>query len=138
MKRTLGIFIVIALTAVAIVGCRAAEPSREGTPAPAASNAAIVAGSSVVIVANMAEADEECGCGQIIRAVRATASKGVATKEIDTRSDKDGAKKYRALVVPTVLVLDPSGAEVRRWEGESGDTIKNMRADLDVLASTKK
>lgn len=138
MNKTIWLSIVIVVAALATVGCRPAEASREGGPAPAASNAPIVAGSSVVIVANMAEADEECGCGEIIRAVRATAQKGVATKEIDTRTNKDEAKKYRALVVPTVLVLDPSGAELRRWEGESSDTIEKMKADLDVLASTKK
>ena len=67
-----------------------------------------------------------------------TAQKGVPTKEIDTRTSKDEAKKYRALVVPTVLFLDKSDKELRRYEGESSDTIKSMKTDLDALASVKK
>lgn len=139
MNETKWLLIVIVVAAFGTAGCRGAEATREASPtASGASSATIVAGSSVVLVANMAEADDECGCGQIIRAVRAVAQKGVATKEVDTRTNKDEAKKYRALVAPTVLVLDPSGAELRRWEGESDDTIKKMKTDLDMLASAKK
>ena len=138
MNRHLGLLLVVT-TVFGAGGCRAGDTSSDARPAASASSSPpIVAGSSVVIVANMGEAEDGCGCGQIIRAVRATAQKGVPTKEIDTRTNRDEAKKYRALVVPTVLVLDPSGAECRRWEGESGDTIEKMKADLDMLASTKK
>lgn len=138
MNKSIWLSIVVVVATLATAGCRPGDASREGGPSPAASNAPSAAGSSVVIVANMAEADDECGCGQIIRAVRAAAQKGVATKEVDTRTNKDDAKKYRALVVPTVVVFDGSGTELRRYEGESGDTITKMKADLDVLASTKK
>lgn len=120
---------VLALLSTLAIGCsRAGQASAEPSAAPA---------SSVVLVANMEEADEECTCGEIIRAVRAASKRGVATREIDTRAGGDEAKKYRALVVPTVVMLDARGNELRRYEGEGSDVYKKMKADLDKAGASK-
>ncbi len=135
--KTLTPWLVAAIALLGVAGCRSGEPSRDGSPSASAA-APLAAGGTVVLVANLGEAEDECGCGEIIRDVRAAAQKGVSTKEIDTRTNKDEAKKYRVLVVPAVVFLDASGKELRRYEGESEETIKNMKVDLDTLASAKK
>lgn len=133
MKRMMILIAAAALSA----GCRAAEASHENA-GPAASSAAATKATSVVLVANLGEAEDECGCGVIIRTVRAAGARGVPMKEVDTRTSKDEAKKYRALVVPTVVLFDAAGNEVRRYEGESGDTIKKLKSDLDTLPAATK
>ena len=140
MITTRGVLCLVGLIAFAAVGCRSAEASREisTVAAPVGSAVPAAVATTVVLVADLGEADEKCGCGEIIQAVRAAAKRGVNTKEIDTRTSKDDAKKYRVLVVPSVVFLDASGNELRRYEGESGDGIKKLKADLDSVASAKK
>lgn len=135
--NSMGSWLVVAIGLFGVAGCRSGEASRDASPAASAA-LPLAAGATVVLVANLGEAEDNCGCGEIIRGVRAAAKKGVSTKEIDTRTNKDEAKKYRVSVVPAVVFLDSSGKELRRYEGESEDTMKNMQVDLDALASAKR
>lgn len=89
----------------------------------------------VVLFVDLSEEDEEQGCGALIRAVRMAAARGVRTEEIDTRDAGDRAARYRLLVAPTVLTLDTSGTEIRRFEGESPETVAGVREHLAQLAS---
>ena len=128
----------VVLLAIGLGGCQsraaaAADPGM-GSATPIANTK--VAASSVLLVANLGEADEACSCGDIIRAVRASAAKGVKAREIDTRNKEEKAKvgqQYRLVVVPAVLFLDDGGKEVTRYEGESSDTLKSVQAGLDQL-----
>lgn len=123
----------------------------ETRPAGAASTATSVratdasakeaAVATVVLVANLGEAEASCGCGQIIRAVRAAAARGVRTREIDARNRDDlvvAAQRYKVLVQPAVVMVDAADAEVRRYDGESKETVASLVADLDRLASRKR
>ena len=133
MKRKwIGACVVLA-AAVGLVMCKQTGSSA----APSANTAPSAAAPSVILIANMGEADEPCGCGGIIRAVRVAAARGVVTKEIDTHTNKEEAKKYNARVVPTVILLDTSGNELRRHQGESDETIKALKQDLDGLPAKK-
>ena len=85
----------------------------------------------VVLFVDMSEEAEADGCGAIIRAVRAAAKRGVVTEEVDTRVPGDRAKAYRLLIAPAVVVLDGSGRELRRFEGEGRETIEEIRAALE-------
>lgn len=135
--KNMGALLLLAVGLVGAAGCRSGETTHDGSPSTT-STAPLRAGGSVVLVANLGEAEDSCGCGAIIREVRAASQKGVPTQEIDTRTNKDGAKRYRVTVVPAVVFLDTSGKELRRYEGESEETMKNMKVDLDALASAKK
>lgn len=96
----------------------------------AAPATAIAGTPRVLLFANLAEADEDCGCGKIIRAVRGVAAKGVATRE----NDDELGHKYKVTTNPTVVILDREGHEQARYEGESKDTLGKLSADLDKLA----
>lgn len=107
------------------------------TSAVAATTAARARPATVVMAINLGEEDEEGGCGDVIHAVRAAAQKGVRTREIDTRNKADlevASKTYRIMVQPTVILLDAADKEVRRYEGESRDTITALKADLNQMA----
>ena len=73
----------------------------------------------------------------MIHAVRAAAKAGVRTREIDTRKKDDmeaASKKYRMVVQPTVVLVDDADREVRRYEGETKETITALKADLEQMA----
>lgn len=126
--KLIGALVVLAL-AGGLVAWREAHRSRATAPAPSPTGA-----TRVVLFVNLSEVGEEEGCGAIIRAVRDARKRGVATEEVDTRDPGDRAKRYRLLVAPAVVVLDGSGRELTRLEGESSDTVRAIRDELDRLA----
>lgn len=130
--------IALAVVVLAVAGIIAVKVgSRAGTPpaAPAAGGlhaAAPASRASVVLVADMREADTECGCGQIIRRVRAAKAHGVVVREV-APDDAEAGRRYGVTVVPTVVFLDPQGQVVARREGESSETMAALSADLAKL-----
>jgi hypothetical protein len=124
MGRRLGLAAVIA-TAVAVVAYKAVE-RRNG-----ARVSALASGPAVVLVADVREADSGCGCGEIIRRVRAAKARGVSVAEL---APDDGAvRRYGVTVAPTVVFLGKGGQVVSRREGEGSETIAAISADLDRL-----
>ena len=93
-----------------------------------------VAAGSVLLFADPAEAEDACGCGQIIRLVREAAGRGVAVREVAPGSDLSLQREYRVTVAPTVLFLDSTGRVVARHEGEASETIEAIRSGLDRLS----
>jgi hypothetical protein len=85
----------------------------------------------VVLIADPGEAENSCGCGEIIRAVRAAAAKGVSTREIAPGADPGLEKRYEVKVSPTVLFIGSDGTVRARHEGEDADTLAAIRKDLD-------
>jgi len=135
MKRS---WIGILVVAVLVGGVLLAKSMKsEPAPGPAGSASAEVTSSQaqpqVILFADPKEAEQSCGCGQIFRAVRAANTQGVRTREVDPEHERDVVRQYRVTVEPTVIFVDESGREVSRREGESGDTIAALRADLDRL-----
>jgi hypothetical protein len=90
---------------------------------------------SVILVADPREAESTCGCGDIIRAVRAAGERGVVIREVMPGSAESRA--YRVTVSPTVLFLDPQGTIVARHEGEGPATISAIRARLDQASADR-
>ncbi len=84
----------------------------------------------VILVADPKEAKSQCGCGEVIRAVRAARSNGVPVQELPPNSESELLKCYRILTAPTVLFLDADGREVARYEGEDGKTVEAIRSRL--------
>lgn len=128
----------VAAIAIAIVAYKSnRSPTHEAPKAEPAAAAPVVsstpAAASVVLVADLGEANDPCVCGKIIRSVRAVAAKGIATKEIDPEESPEAAATYKARVAPAVLILDGSGNEIRRFEGESKETLAALQAELDRL-----
>lgn len=90
---------------------------------------------SVLLFAELREADEEEDrCGIIIRSVRALRQHGVTVTEYDSGASPDVRKQHRVVVEPTIIVLDASGREVARHEGEDEATMQAIRADMARLS----
>lgn len=90
---------------------------------------------SVVLVADPGEAnDSDDGCAVIFRAVRQAAKRGVAVAELPPDSHSNLLRQYHVLTVPTVLVLDKTGKEIGRFEGEDATTVKAVQERLATLS----
>ena len=113
----------IAAAAVAIIAYKTLSTSDQ--PAPSTTAGA----PRVLLFANLAEADDACPCGDIIRGVRGVAAKGVPTRE----NDDTLGRKHKVTVEPTVIILDESGREHARFEGESRATRDKLLAALAKL-----
>ena len=85
----------------------------------------------VVLFADLTEAEDSCGCGEIIRAVRAAAAKGVSTRELAPGADPGLEKRYAVRVSPTVLFIKADGTVRARHEGEDADTVAAIVQDLN-------
>lgn len=97
---------------------------REARRSPEAFVESTLRGPRVILFADLSEVDEAEGCGAIIRGVREAARGGVATEEIDARKSSDRLASYKLLVAPSVLFIDEAGREVKRYEGETSETVR--------------
>ena len=124
--KLIGLLVIAAAVAGVVVYKVAAKPKDQAAAAAPAGKAP-----RVLLFADLGEADEDCGCGHIIRSVREVAAHGVVTRE----NDDDLGKKYKVTTSPTVVILDGEGHEQSRYEGESKSTIAKLREDLAKLES---
>ena len=141
MKRWFGVLAVAAIAVSIVVlnprrpGIPSSEPSRsagQGRPGASAQ-----ASPSLLLIADLAEAGESCGCGEIIRMVRSAAGHGMAVRELAPGAEPDLERRYRVTVTPTLLWLDNAGREVLRHEGESPAVVDSIRADLGRLTAAQ-
>lgn len=144
MKPSVRIAILaVVIVAVGAIAALKYQQRSEPAPSPAHRAAAPIAPAaamtpargSVLLFANLAEAGEgEDGCAIIIRTVRAARDRGVAVTEYNSGASPDVRKQHRVVVEPTVIVLDASGHEVARHEGEDASTIAAIRADIERVS----
>lgn len=87
----------------------------------------------ILLVADLRESDSADACAEIIRSVRAARERGVQVQELSPDSKSEMLRRYRVLTIPTVLVLDPSGQVVLRFEGEDRQTVMAVRTQLAQL-----
>ena len=93
---------------------------------------------AVILVADLNEAnDPNDRCADIIRAVREASKRGIKVAELSPDANSDLQRRYRVLTVPTVLLLDASGKEIGRFEGEDSTTVKAVQTRLSALTGNK-
>ena len=128
--RWLGVFLVAVLV-VCILWLKTKQRSntmRDVNSSPA-----------VVLVADFREAnDSEDGCAAIIRAEREASRRGVKVLELPPNSNSDLLRRHHVLIAPTVLILDNTGHEVDRFEGEDAKTVKAVQERLSTLSGERR
>jgi hypothetical protein len=124
--------LVVVVAALAIVAVKARS---RGNVAP--TTGAVAGRVAVVMVADAREADSDCGCGEIIRRVRAAKARGVAVREV-APDDAEAARRYGVTVAPTVVFLGADSGIIARREGESPETVAAIAADLSRLEETRR
>lgn len=112
--------VVIAITAYKVHTKRATVAGGEGYP-------------TVLLVADLSEADSADACAEIIQSVRAARERGVQVQELGPDSKSEMLHRYRVLTTPTVLILDRGGQVVLRFEGEDRQTVTAVRTQLAQL-----
>lgn len=88
---------------------------------------------TVLLVADLSEADSADACAEIIHSVRTARERVVQVQELSPDSKSEMLHRYRVLTIPTVLILDKSGQVVLRFEGEDRQTVTAVRTQLAQL-----
>lgn len=136
MKRGGGLLLIF-LCAFGIIAyrrsVRARAPGAHSAHARPALARSPSAARTVPLFADPGEAGTTCVCGRIFEVARAARARGVNVREIDPDREQSVARKYRVTVAPTLLVLDGTGCEVARHEGESGDVLTAIQTDLGKI-----
>ena len=121
----------VALVLVLLIGILFLKSRTRQNPAPATMKGI----PSVILVADPNEAnDSDDGCALMFRAVRQAAKRGVTVAELAPNSNSDLLRRYHVLTVPTVLLLDKTGKEITRFEGEDVATVRAVQNRLDSLS----
>ncbi len=142
MGRKIGLALV-ALIVLGIVAVKARSGSSPTSAAPGATSGAVqpatasAAAPSVVMIADLREADMQCPCGEIIRRVRAAKANGIAVDEF-APDNADAARRYGVTIVPTVVILAPGGKVLARHEGESSEILAAITAGLAKLEGARR
>ena len=124
--KWIGLAAVLAV-AFAIIGYKARSSPRQQAASAAAPP-------RVLLVANMSEADSPGdACAEIIHLVHAARERGIAVQELSPGSKSGLLARYHVLTIPTVLILDPNGKVVSRYEGEAQQTVAAIRSQLERL-----
>ena len=90
---------------------------------------------SMLLFADLSEANEtEDACGIIIQTVRSARERGIVVTEYNSGSAPEVRKQHRVVVEPTVIVLDPTGREIARHEGEDAETVSAIRAEIERVS----
>lgn len=128
--KYVGLFLVVATAAALIafkLGANSAASVRPATSTSPNGKA------SVLLVAYAIEAGSADACGTIFEVVRAAGAKGVSVREMEPNGDAATLQRYHVRVVPTVLVLDATGRETARFEGESQATVAAITSQMQLL-----
>lgn len=125
--------LIVVVVAVAVVLGVKYRQQRQPSSGPAGRGIAATtpARASVLLFADLREAEGDDRCALIIRTVRSARQRGVAVTEYDAGSSPEVRKKYRVVVDPTVILLDVNGREIARHQGEDARTIAAIRADIE-------
>lgn len=89
---------------------------------------------AMILFADLREADSSCGCGEVIRAAREAAHHGWGLRELEPGSPDPLVARFALKTSPTVILLAPGGQEQARFEGEGPNTLRDLRAHLQVSA----
>jgi hypothetical protein len=139
VKRELAIVAVVVVAVAVVLALKFGRSDAASSTAAAETSGAAVedAASStptVLLFADPREAGSSCGCAEVIRLARDAGTRsGVDFAEYDPRHAEAEAQRHEVRVSPTVLILDASGHETARFEGESPAVIDALREALGGL-----
>lgn len=134
--------LILALIIAAAAGIVIYKMTNRPAPAPAqttvTSSASTASGKPVFYLFHD-PADQDEGCRRIYsfadRAERELAGK-IEVKRPEVKSEKGVVDKYQVRVLPTILVVDSSGAVKERFEGEEKETVTRLEEMMTRLKTS--
>ena len=123
----------VGLVMVALLAAGILLIKRQPSPVAGSSSASAP---QVILVADLSEAGGEDACAKIIGAVQAAQARKVRTMVLGPHDNTALLGRYRVLTIPTVLLLDPDGNVIQRFEGESAEVVTAIQQRLANLPGT--
>jgi hypothetical protein len=128
----------VVLVAIAALGIVGYKQHRLRTASGQAAQGLSSDKPEIVLVVDPRDAGSKDNCAEIILLVRAATARGVVVRELSPDSESPLLKRYRVLSVPTVLILDPDGNVISRYEEEENSTVQKIRDRLASFSGVKR
>ena len=139
MKKAILALVIVAAAALITYKLVSTKQSAQPQPTPAASNASNAVTGKRVFYLFHDPSDQDAGCRRIYsfadRAESELAGK-VEVRRPDVKSEKSLVDQYQVRVLPTILVVSPSGTVEDRFEGEDRETAERIDQALARLKET--
>lgn len=138
MKRAILVLVIVAVIAVVAVKLvsRRQEPV---SPAPLAKTSSPTAENKPTLYLFRDPSDNDAGCRRIYeyadRAERELAGR-VEVRRPDVEREKNILTQYQVRVLPTILLVTPTGEVQERFEGEGNATAQCIEQTLQRLKGT--
>lgn len=138
MKRVILVLVIVAVAAVVAVklASRTQPPPSPSAPATTSSPAAP---NKPVFYLFHDPSDQDAGCRRIYayadQAERELAGK-IEVRRPDVEREKHLVERYQVRVLPTILIVSPTGAVEERFEGEDSSTAERIEQALERLKRT--
>lgn len=139
MKRVILVLIIVAIAAVLVVKLagRKQQPQPPSAVVTAPSSASIQ--SKPILYLFHDPSDQDAGCRRIYayadRAERELAGR-IEVRRPDVKHEKSIIERYQVRVLPTILLVSPTGAVEERFEGEDSSTAERIERALERLKGT--
>lgn len=139
MKRIILVLIIVAVAAVVAVKLagRKQQPQPQSATVTTPSSASIQSKSILYLFHD--PSDQDAGCRRIYayaeRAEKEMAEK-VEVRRPDVEREKPLVEQFQVRVLPTILIVSPTGAVEERFEGEDSQTAARIEQALERLKGT--
>lgn len=137
MKKAILILVIVAVAAVIVFKLVGRKPEPQPQPAPVVSQAST--NGKPVFYLFHDPSDQDAGCRRIYafadRCETELAGK-VEVKRPDIEREKTLVEQYQVRVLPTILLVSPTGSVEERFEGEDKATAARIEQALDRLKVT--
>lgn len=136
MKRAILILVIVAVVAVVAVKLSRRQAPPSPTTPPSTS---LTAQAKPTLYLFRDPSDQDAGCRRIYeyadRAERELAGR-VEVRRPDVEREKSTVAQYQVRVLPTILLVSPTGEVQERFEGEDSATAQRIEETLQRLKGT--
>lgn len=138
MKRAILILVIVAVVAVVAVKL-VSRRQTPASPAPPPGTSSLTAQTKPTLYLFRDPSDQDEGCRRIYeyadRAERELAGR-VEVRRPDVEREKSTLAEYQVRVLPTILLVSPTGEVQERFEGEGSVTAQRIEQTLQRLKGT--
>lgn len=139
MKKVILVLVIVAVAAV--IGFKVAGRKSDPQPEPAPIMSQASTSGKPVFYLFHNPSDQDAGCRRIYafadRAESELAGK-VEVRRPDVKREKNLVQQYQVRVLPTILIVSPTGEVQNRFEGEDKATVERIDQSLTLLKERMK
>ena len=139
MKRVILVLIIVAVAAVVTVKLTSKRQQPQPQPASVTTPSPASIQSKPILYLFHDPSDQDAGCRRIYAYVDRAESELAGKVEVrrpDVEREKKTLEQFQVRVLPTLLLVSPTGAVEERFEGEESQTAARIEQAIERLKGT--